>query len=69
MRRLINIIYRMLKNNSEFYMPKDLEEKCKKVYLEKLEEEKEKKNTKSSVKSTNLWYTPDFDSFIKSKSP
>ena len=44
----------MLKNNSEFYMPKDLEEKCKKVYLEKLEEEKEKKNTKSSVKSTNL---------------
>lgn len=55
MRRLINIIYRMLKNNSEFYMPKDLEEKCKKVYLEKLEEEKEKeKNTKSSVKSTNL---------------
>ena len=58
MRRLINIIYRMLKNNSEFYMPKDLEEKCKKVYLERLEEEKEKeKNTKSSVKSTNLWYT------------
>lgn len=36
-------------------MPKDLEEKCKKVYLERLEEEKEKeKNTKSSVKSTNL---------------
>ena len=34
---------------------KILEEKCKKVYLEKLEEEKEKeKNTKSSVKSTNL---------------
>ena len=45
----------MLKNNSEFYMSKDLEEKCKKVYLEKLEEEKKKeKNTKSSVKSTNL---------------
>ena len=37
-------------------MPKDLDEKCKKVYLEKLEEEKEKeKNTKSSVKSVTFF--------------
>lgn len=48
MRRLINIIYRMLKNNSEFYMPKELEEKCKNIYLEKLEQEK---NTETSVKN------------------
>ena len=49
MRRIINIIYRMLKNNTEFYIPKELEEKCKNIYLEELrqEQEKEKKITKT----------------------
>lgn len=39
MRRIINIIYRMLKNNTEFYIPKELEEKCKNIYLEQLKQE------------------------------
>lgn len=42
MRRLINIIYRMLKDNSEFYIPEELEQKCKNIYLEQLQAEKEK---------------------------
>lgn len=62
MRRLINIIYRMLKNNTEFYMPKELEEKCKNIYLEKLEQEREEeeklkqkqKNTKDGAIIKNL---------------
>ena len=41
MRRLINIIYRMLKDNSEFYVPTELEKKCKSKWLEKLEQLKQ----------------------------
>ena len=41
MRRLINIIYRMLKDNTEFYVPKELEKKCKSKWLEKLEQLKQ----------------------------
>jgi len=34
MRRLINIIYIMLRDNTEFVIPKELELKCKNLYLE-----------------------------------
>ena len=41
MRRLINIIYKMLKDNTEFYVPTELEKKCKSKWLEKLEQLKQ----------------------------
>jgi len=46
MRRLVNIIYKMLKNNTEFIMPPELTEKCKNIYLEKMKQEKDKEPQK-----------------------
>lgn len=54
MRRLINIIYRMVKNNTEFYMPKELEEKCKIKCLEKIKEDKEKEEKKEEKNAKKI---------------
>ena len=47
MRRLINIIYRMMVNKTEFILPQELADKCKNSYLEKIKEEKLKQENKN----------------------
>ena len=41
MRRLINVIYKILKDNTDYYISQELEEKCKNTYLELAKQEQE----------------------------
>lgn len=50
MRRIINILYTMLKNNIEYIYPQELSDQCTKNYLENKAKEEEKQKAKQKKK-------------------
>lgn len=53
MRRIINILYTMLKNNINYVHPQELSNQCTKIYLENKAKEEEKKKQKQLKKQRN----------------
>ena len=54
MRRLINIVYKILKEDIEYQEPKELTEKCKVSFRERTKLEEEKKKKKQELREKRL---------------
>ena len=55
MRRIINILYNMLRNDSEYVHPSELDIKCKNIFLLKKEEMELKEKLKQKIEKHNIF--------------